>query len=99
MHKSFDLTRMKGYYPYIFKTASNLDYVVWHPEPKIYGADIMSGDERTQFSTCYEGVKDNNCNKGEEILAYGMDDVNVLRQACCAFRNLFFKLVKMEPFR
>ena len=59
----------------------------------------MSSDERTQFSTCYEGVKDNNCNKGEEILAYGMDDVNVLRQACCAFRNLFFKLVKMEPFR
>ena len=28
-----------------------------------------------------------------------MDDVNVLRQACCAFRNLFFKLVKMDPFR
>jgi len=28
-----------------------------------------------------------------------MDDVNVLRQACCAFRNLFLKLVKMDPFR
>jgi len=28
-----------------------------------------------------------------------MDDVNVLRQAFCAFRNLFLKLVKMDPFR
>jgi len=28
-----------------------------------------------------------------------MNDVNVLRQACCAFRNLFLKLVKMDPFR
>ena len=32
-------------------------------------------------------------------MAYCMDDVNVLRQACCAFRNLFLKLVKMDPFR
>jgi len=28
-----------------------------------------------------------------------MDDVNILKQACCAFRNLFFKFVKMDPFR
>jgi hypothetical protein len=27
-----------------------------------------------------------------------MGDVNVLRQACCAFRNLFLKLVKTDPF-
>jgi hypothetical protein len=35
----------------------------------------------------------------DELLAYCMDDVNVLRKACCAFRNLFLKLVKMVPFR
>ena len=28
-----------------------------------------------------------------------MEDVNVLRQACRAFRNLFWKLVKIDPFR
>jgi len=28
-----------------------------------------------------------------------MGSVNVLRQACCAFRNLFLKLVKMDPFQ
>jgi len=36
--------------------------------------------------------------KKDELLAYCMDDVNVLRQACCAFLNLFLKLVKMDPF-
>ena len=28
-----------------------------------------------------------------------MDDVNLLRQVCCAFWNLFLKLIKMDPFR
>jgi len=28
-----------------------------------------------------------------------MDDVNILRQACCALRNLFLKIVKIDPFR
>jgi len=31
-------------------------------------------------------------------MAYCMDDVNVLRQACCAFRNLFLKWSKLTPF-
>jgi len=32
-------------------------------------------------------------------MTYSIDDVNVLGQACCAFRNLILKLVKMDPFR
>ena len=40
-----------------------------------------------------------NFNNREELLAYCMDDVNVLRQACCAFWNLFLKLIKMDHFR
>jgi len=58
----------------------------------------MSGDERAQFLE-YGGQKDKIFRNKEELLAYCMDDVNVLRQACCAFRNLFLKLVKMDPFR
>ena len=59
MPKSFDFTCQKGYYPYFFNTANNLDYVGCHPELKFYGADFMSGDERNQFLAWYEGVKDN----------------------------------------
>ena len=59
----------------------------------------MSGDERTQFSAWYEGVKDKIFNNKGKLLAYFMDDVIVLCEVCCAFRNLFLKLVKMDPFR
>jgi len=99
MPKSFELTCKKGYYPHFFNAADDLVYVGSYPEPKFYGADFMSGDGRTQFSAWYEGVKDKILKDREELLAHCMDDVNALRQACCAFRNLFLKLVKMDPFR
>jgi hypothetical protein len=99
MPKSFDLTCKKGYFPHFLNTANNLDYVGPYPEPKFYGADYMSGDERAHCLEWYEEQKDKIfCNK-QELFAYCMDDMNVLRQACCAFRNLFLKLVKMDPFR
>ena len=91
MPKSFDLTCKKGYYPHFFNTADNLDYVGSNSEHKFYGADFMFRDERTQFSAWYMGVKDKIFNNWEELLAYCMDDVNVLKQACYAFR-IFFKI-------
>jgi len=93
MPKSFDLTCKKGYYPHFFNTASNLNYEGSYPAPQFYGPEIMSVDEHTKFLEWYqEQTGKVFCNK-DELLAYCMDDVNVLRQACCAFRNLFLKLV------
>jgi hypothetical protein len=69
-----------------------------YPEPEYYGVDYISGDERALFLEWYEEQKDKIFRNKEQLLAYCMDDVNVLRQAC-AFRNLFLKLVKMDPFR
>ena len=89
MHKTFDLTCKMGYYPPFFNTANNLDYVGPYPEPNFYGADYMSGYELAHFLEWYEEQKDKIfCNK-QGLLSYCMHDVNVLRQACCAFRNLF----------
>jgi len=98
MNKSFDLTCLKGYYPHFFNTVNNLKYVGPYPEPKFYGADYMSGDERAQFLEWYEKQKDKIFFNKKVLLAYCMDDVNVLRLACCAFRILLLKLVKMDPF-
>jgi hypothetical protein len=99
MPKSFELTGKKGYYPQFFNTADNLDFVDPYPEPQYYGTDIMSGDERDQFLEWYQEQQDKIFRNKEELLAYCMEDVSVLRQACCAFQNLFLKLVKMDPFR
>jgi hypothetical protein len=78
MPKSFDLTCKKDFY-----------YVGSYPEPKYYGADYMSGDERAQFLKVHKGQKGKIFRNKEEIEAYCMDDVKVLRQTCCAFRNPF----------
>jgi hypothetical protein len=56
----------------------------------------MSADERAQFLEWNQEETAKVFSNKEELLAYCMDDVNVLRQACCAFRNLFLKLVKMD---
>ena len=98
MHNYFDLTCKKGYYPQFINTANNLNYVGSHREPKYYWLDFMSGDLRAQFSAWYEGVKDKIFNNREELLAYWIDDINVLMQACCAFRKRILKLSKVEPF-
>jgi len=59
----------------------------------------MSADDRAQFLALYEEQKDKIFHNKDELFPYCINDVNVLRQACCAFRNLFFKLVKIDPFR
>jgi hypothetical protein len=99
MPKSFDLICKKGYYPHFFNTAENLDYVGPYPEPKCYEANYMSGDEQAQFLETYGEQKDKSFRNEEELLVYCIDDVNILSQVCCAFRNLFLKLEKMGPFR
>jgi len=78
MPKSFDLTCKKMYYTNSFNTAKNLDYVGPYPEPKYYGADYMLGDERAQFLDWYEEQKEKILRNKKELLAYCMDDVNVL---------------------
>jgi hypothetical protein len=99
MPKLFDLTCKKRYYPQFFNTAENLDYVGHNPEPEYYWADYMSGDEQAQFLDWHKEQKGKTFRNKEELEAYCMDDVNVLRQASCAFRNLFLNLVGMDLFR
>jgi hypothetical protein len=70
-----------------------------YPEPDYYGADYMSGDERSQFLDWHKEQKGKIFLIKEELEAYCMDHDNVLKQACCAFRNLFLKLVRMDAFR
>jgi hypothetical protein len=99
MPKAFDLSCKKGFYPHFFNTHQNLDYVGPYPDVEYYGADYMSEGDRAQFLEWHNEQKDKIFNNRDQLLAHCMDDVTVLRQACCIFRNLFLYLVKMDHFR
>ena len=58
----------KGYCPHFLNTANNLDYVGPYPEPKYYGDDFMSADDRAQFLAWYYEQKDKIFHKKEELL-------------------------------
>jgi len=49
----------------------------------------LSADDRAQFLAWYEEQKDKIFHNKEGLLAYCIDDVSVLRQACCAFKIYF----------
>jgi len=88
MPKSFDLIYKKVYQPHFFNTASKLNNVGFYPETEFFGADFMSVDEHAQYSEWHQKQKGNLFFNKDELLAYCMD-VNVLREGCCAFRNIF----------
>jgi hypothetical protein len=64
-----------------------------------FTGQTLSVEGRAQFLERYDEQNGMLFSKKDELLVYCMDNLNVLRQACCAFRNLFLKLVKIDPFR
>jgi len=54
-----------------------------------FAEETLFADERAQFMQWHQKQKGKLFSNKDELLAYCMDDVNVFRQACCAFRNLF----------
>ena len=98
MPKSFDLTCKKGYYlRFLIRLRIWIKWaLILNPRSMEQTTCQVMSEPNFWNGTRNKGTKVF-CNK-QELLAYCMNDVNVLRQACCAFRNLFFKLVKMAPF-
>jgi hypothetical protein len=76
-----------------------LDIKVPYPDAAYYEADFNSDYGKSEFLAWLEEQKGNTFNNKDELLAYCMDDVNELRQACCAFRNLISKFVNIGQFR
>ena len=73
-----------------------MNYVGPYPESEFYGADSMPA-ERAQFMQWHKEQKGKLfCNK-DELLAYCMDDLNVLRQACWRLEICFCNWLRWTP--
>ncbi|XP_046399322.1 uncharacterized protein LOC124165837 [Ischnura elegans] len=91
----------KGFFPHLFNTSANSSYEGALPDVCFYGADSMSSSVRDNFIRWHKELKD----KGyvfkmrDEIRSYCKKDVEILRQACLKFRDMFLSTTGVDPFR
>ena len=88
--KAFDLktTLTKGYFPHLFNTLENSDYVGPFPNIEYYTPDSMKAEEREKFLVWYGENKNKTFNMKQEIIKYCINDVEILSEACIKFRSL-----------
>ncbi|XP_046428514.1 uncharacterized protein LOC124183710 [Neodiprion fabricii] len=100
--KAFGLptTSVKGVFPHLFNTPENVGYVGPLPAAKFYSPDTMSSDARAEFYSWYnEAVaNDHLFDFDAELLSYCRSDVDILRRACVAFRDIFLECGRVCPF-
>ena len=92
---TFGLTELrKGFFPHFFNTQHNQKYVGPIPNARYYDSDSMSERRRKEFYVWYEAQKRENrvFDLQEELLAYCISDVDILKRCCIQFRELFMQI-------
>ena len=96
--KAFNLTELKkGYFPYLFDTPENADYVGPWPDAHYYQMENKAPKEREAFLEWYEGQKEKVFDLRAEKEEYCESDVTILRQADMKFRDLFIRETGVDP--
>jgi hypothetical protein len=100
--KAFDLPpeRRKGYFPHLFNTLENQNYVGPIPAKEFYCPDTMFEKTYKDFENWHNDLISKNYvfDFQREIIEYCLSDVEILAQACIKFRDLFLKECRVEPF-
>lgn len=100
--KTFNLSAnlAKGFFPHLFNTSQNKDYVGCLPPKASYHPDSMSVEQKSQFDTWYDELFHSNYifNMKEEIVRYCINDVTILRQACHKFKDIFMRENNVDVF-
>jgi len=98
LHEAFGLTASKSWYPHLFNTEENLDYIGPKPDVSYYGVNEMGEGERKEFLAWYESQKESIYDNQQALESYCQDDVTVLRQACRIFMREFMHVGNIEVF-
>ena len=100
--KSFDLgpEKKKGYFPHLFNTLENQNYIGPMPDKIYYCPDSMFKKGHDKFVKWYDEqvVKNYTFDFKKEILEYCISDVDILAQACLKFRSIFLQECNVDPF-
>ncbi|XP_054259601.1 uncharacterized protein LOC128984320 [Macrosteles quadrilineatus] len=100
--KAFDLPpeKKKGFFPHLFNTLANQNYVGPMPAKEYYCPESMFEKSHIDFDKWYSEQVANKYefNIKKELQEYCMSDVDILAQACLKFRSIFLKECNVDPF-
>lgn len=88
----------KGYFPHLFNTKKNEDYVGPLPAVKYYNPNNMKENERRQFLEWYSENKSKIFDFKKELTEYCVSDVDILTEACLKFRQQMITTTNVCPF-
>ena len=93
--KTFGLKELKkGFFPHLFNTPDNQNYIGLYPEVNFYQPDLFSPSKRDEFYKWYETVKNKEFNFKQEFLDYCISDVNLLTEGSLLFRKHLMESTK-----
>ena len=99
--KTFGIKELaKGHFPHLFNKKENENYVGPIPPAPYYNPNGMNLKDKEAFMTWHTLKKESNYvfNFKDEIVAYCHSDVDILRR-CMEFRELFYNVTDIDPFR
>lgn len=98
--KMFNIPTHKGFYPHLFNTTDNLEYIGDIPDLKYFAVDSLSADSRKELLDWHMQQKEQKSifNNREKLKEYCDLDVKILRIACLKFLQLFWEENKIDPF-
>ena len=90
----------KGYFPHAFNKDENQNYVGPIPCKNDYGVNFMKPEERDAFIAWHDEQVASNYRYDfrEEIIKYCRSDVDILRNCCLLYREMFRDETDIDPF-
>ena len=88
----------KGYFPHLFTSKETINYIGDYPAVKFYSIDTMTDAERADFLEWHAQQRGRIFNMREEMLAYTISDVKILRLCSMNFRKMMKDFGSTDPF-
>jgi len=97
--KTFNIAEhKKGFFPHLFNTAENKNYVGKYPAKEYYSPQFFSVPKYQEFEIWYSKNCDNIFHFNKEFMDYCESDVELLANGCLAFRKIIMSQTKSTTF-
>jgi len=99
----FDAIVKKGFFPHLFHTRENFNYIGEIPEAKYFGTEYMKKKQLKEFQCWYEKESErlsfNNIsyNLKDELVKYCENDVLILLNCIQVFRKIYKSVTAIDP--